>query len=198
MYFFRKTITMKKLTPSVALTLVFTTPTFASVLGPANGYNAFVFRNTSLSGSQGALAIGGNATFSSGSVAASAAASSTNLVVGGNLTAAYGTINGNAVVAGNVDYYGPSINGSITSGGDVNFHNSGGSVTSGVYSTGSYTGPFYITNTHISGPVSFPIDFAEAKSALTATADAIASLRKAAMASPRSTMALVTFTGTNA
>ena len=188
---------MMKLTPLAALALMFATPAFGSVLGPADGYNVFVFGNAKLSSdSQGALAIGGDATLTSYSVAGSAPASNTNLIVGGNLTATYGTINGNALVAGNVDYTGPSVNGSITSGGNVNFHNSGGSVTNGVYETGTYTGPSYLTNAHITGPVALPIDFAGAKSVLTATADALATLNSNGVTTI--TYGALTFSGTNA
>jgi choice-of-anchor A domain-containing protein len=190
-------MTMMKLTSIAALALFVATPAFASILGPANGYNAFVFGNANLSSdSQGALAIGGNATLTSYSLADNAPVANTNLVVGGNLTATYGTINGNALVAGNVDYNGPTVNGSITSGGNINFHNSGGSVKNGAYYTGTYTGPSYIANTHITAPISLPIDFAGAKSTLTATADALAALNSNGVTTIN--YGAVTFTGTNA
>ena len=189
---------MMKLTSLAALSLLVATPAFASILGPADGYNIFVFGTGKLSssGSQGALGIGGDATLTSYNVAGSAPVSNTNLVVGGNLTATNGSVNGNVIGAHQVDYTTPSITGSVTSGGNVNFHNSGGSVTNGVYETGTYTGPSSISNAHITGPVSLPVDFAAAKTTLTSTADSLAALSSNGVTAFIS--GAVTFTGTDA
>jgi choice-of-anchor A domain-containing protein len=179
------------------ITIFAATPAFASILGPAQNYNVFVFGNmTQSSDSQGALAVGGNASLSSYSVATNATSSATNLVVGGNLTASYGTINGNAIVGGNVDYNDPSINGSLTAGGTVNYHTSGGSVTGGTYSVGSYTGLSYISHTTITGPVSLPINFSSAQSILDNTADSLAGLSSTGITAI--SYGAVTFTGANA
>ena len=188
---------MLKTSTLALVTMLTAAPAFAGILGPAQNYNVFVFGNmTQSSDSQGALAVGGNASFSSYSVATSATSSNTNLVVGGNLTASYGTINGNAIVGGNVDYNDPSINGSLMAGGTVNYHNSGGSVTGSTYSVGAYTGPSYISHSSITGPVSLPINFSSAQTILDNTADRLAGLL--ATGTTAITYGAVTFSGTNA
>jgi choice-of-anchor A domain-containing protein len=88
----------------------------AGVLGVAEGYNAFIFGNMSVqdSDTEGAVAVGGNATYTSYSIAQSLGNSGTNLVVGGNLNFSNGTIYGNTVVGGSATISSAST-GSVTS-----------------------------------------------------------------------------------
>ncbi len=177
------------------LTLSVASPAFSSVLGVAAGYNAFVFGNFTESNtdSAGALAVGGNATLSSYTVATNGS-TGTNLVVGGTLTNTGGTVNGDAIVAGTADYTTPTITGKLTAT-TVNLHNSGGSVTGGVFYTGTYTGPSFITHTSITGPVSLPVDFAGTKTSLVSKSQGLAALTTNGTTVDTSNN--VTFTGTS-
>ena len=70
-------------------------------LGPATGYTEFVIGDSNRfnSDSQGRLAVGGNLTLQSMSIATSVP-SGNNLLVGGNLTQTYGSVNGQALIGG--------------------------------------------------------------------------------------------------
>ena len=70
-------------------------------LGPATGYNEFVIGDSNRSNSdvQGRVAVGGNLTLSSMSIAPKVP-SGTNLLVGGNLTQTTGSVNGAAEIGG--------------------------------------------------------------------------------------------------
>ena len=88
-----------KLTPMAIIAAgalaALTIPSFANSLGVADGFNAFIFNNMNqTSDSERALAVGGNLTVSSYSIASKGSNSTTNLVVGGNFNATYGTVTG--------------------------------------------------------------------------------------------------------
>jgi choice-of-anchor A domain-containing protein len=82
-------------------------------LGTANTYNEFVLGDSSRSNveSQGAVAIGGNATFDNFSVFNFGALNPNALIVGGNLTFqnSNGQIHGNVVAGGAVSAVQPTI-----------------------------------------------------------------------------------------
>ena len=70
-------------------------------LGPATGYNEFVLGDSTRSNSdtQGSVAVGGNLTLTSMSIATQVP-SGNNLLVGGNLTQTAGSVNGSAEIGG--------------------------------------------------------------------------------------------------
>ncbi|MEI8017420.1 MAG: collagen-binding domain-containing protein [Schlesneria sp.] len=108
-------------------------------LGPASGYNEFVLGDSTRSNSdtQGRVAVGGNLTLTSMSIATQVS-SGNNLLVGGNLTQTYGSVNGAAEIAGKATltgtaagatYHVDNLAGSSTNNGASIIANSGLSPT---------------------------------------------------------------------
>jgi choice-of-anchor A domain-containing protein len=86
----------------------------ADVLGVAQGYNLFILGDATQTStdSEGTVAIGGNATFQSYSVATSVPSHTPNaLVVGGNLSFTNGTVNGDLHVGGTTSLSGVTVTG---------------------------------------------------------------------------------------
>jgi choice-of-anchor A domain-containing protein len=133
-----------------------------SDLGAADYYNIYVIGNDTYTGggdSQGAVAVGGNATFTQYSIADNLPSKSNqpNLVVGGTLNAIGATVNGN-VYASTLNYADPSISGNAV-GNNVDL-SSYGTVGGNV----DYQSSFIPTTTTISGsvvktPYTSPINF---------------------------------------
>jgi choice-of-anchor A domain-containing protein len=161
-----------------ALMLLAGTSAVAGPLGIAGDYNEFVIGNSNRQyvDTHGKVAVGGNLQLNGVAIASQMpTGSSTNLVVGGNLTASNGTINGSTIVGGNVNYNNPTINGNLSAGGSVTFNpNSGGSVNNGgtiTYGT-SFIKPNWMNPPSVQGSVAQPIDFAAAAASLTALSQA--------------------------
>ncbi len=146
----------------------------ASVLGPAQGYSAFVFGNmTASSDTWGSVAVGGNATYTSGYNIQAATAGGNALVVGGNFTQKSSSINGNVVVGGTACYNNPTINGSLTAQ-NVGLAG-GGSVSGGVKYYESYNPAIsYIGGAKQSGSLTLPVNFSAAQTALTGHSNSLA------------------------
>lgn len=161
-----------------AMLLLAAAPVAAGPLGIAGDYNEFVFGNSNRQwvDTHGKVAVGGNLQLNGVAIASQMpTGSGVNLVVGGNLTATNGTINGSTVVGGNVNYTNPTINGNLSAGGSVTFNpNSGGSVNNGgtiTYGT-SFIKPNWMNPPAVQGSVTQPIDFAAAAATLTALSQA--------------------------
>lgn len=168
----------KLFTLAAVVVAAISTHAFADSLGVAQNYNAFIFGDmTQSSDSQGALAVGGNFTATSYSVASSLPTTGTHLVVGGNLlTNSGGTINGTAYVGGNTTLNYTTVTQNLYTGG--NFSGSG-FANGTVYYGGSYSGPNWGPNnpgrSHVSS-VTLPVDFNAAKTALTNLSTSLAAL----------------------
>lgn len=149
-----------------------------SAFGAAGNYNVFVFGNmtTSQTDAQGAVAVGGNATFDNYTTGSQLSSGSTSLVVGGNLTKnTYGsTYNGNVVVGGNATLTNPTVYGSLSANGNVTINpNGGGTVSTSIKYGGNYSAPNYAPFTTSGfathGPVSVGLDFPGLQKSLTAS-----------------------------
>ncbi|MDO9487225.1 MAG: choice-of-anchor A family protein [Sphingomonadaceae bacterium] len=165
-------------TSFAALMMLAAAPAFAGPLGIAGDYNEFVIGNSNRQyvDTHGKVAVGGNLQLNGVAIASQMpTGSTTNLVVGGNLTASNGTINGSTIVGGNVSYNNPTINGNLSAGGSVTFNpNSGGSVNNGgtiTYGT-SFIKPNWMNPPSVQGSVTQPIDFGAAAASLTALSQA--------------------------
>ncbi len=176
--------TMNRRIFSMILALLAAGPPAASAglvnLGTANDDNVFVLGNDSQSGSdaQGRVAVGGNATFSGGFAIATSRGGSTttNLVVGGNYSNTYNTVNGNVVVGGNATINGPTINGNLSVGHSLTLTGYG-SINGNVTYGSSISNPN--TTVHGStgqGTVASPINFAAEQTYLTGLSTALAAL----------------------
>jgi choice-of-anchor A domain-containing protein len=146
-------------------------------LGAATGYGEFVLGDSTRSGvdAQGKVAVGGNASFNSFSVASQqAAGAGVNLVVGGNLAANSASVTGSAVVGGHAQYNNPTVLGNFASNGAM-ILGSSGSIQGDVRYGTSLTKPAAVTVTgSTTGPVAtpLPIDFAAAATSLQALSQA--------------------------
>jgi choice-of-anchor A domain-containing protein len=140
-------------------------------LGPAADFNIFVFGDDTQGNSdtEGRVAVGGNAYFSASgwTIGTQASGSTTNLIVGGNLSNTYNTVHGNVLVNGNVAWTGPTIQGSLAVNGNANFGNSGGQINGPVDVVGTYTAPNYFpANQHPATVTPLPFNFASVKTSL--------------------------------
>jgi len=141
----------------------------ALMLGTAGEYGEFILGNSTRSDvdAQGKVAVGGNANFTNFTVASQQPLNTTNLVVGGTLTAQSATVRGHIVTGGDATYTNPTVNGNFSSNailtlgsgtvaGDVRYNtgfNQNGTVIGGS-TTGGVTTPL-------------PIDFAAEANFLT-------------------------------
>jgi choice-of-anchor A domain-containing protein len=161
-----------------ALVLV---PSLASAafvdLGPAADFNVFVFNDNTQSGSdaEGAVAVGGDALLGSFTIASSLSPTTTNLVVGGNLSNSATTFNGGLLADGNVNWHNPTIQGAIAVNGDATFTGDG-TLVGPVTVAGTYTAPGYFPHPPIVATTPLPFDFAAVANYLTDMADHLASL----------------------
>ena len=157
-------------------------------LGPAQDYNTFVFRDNTQYGTdaEGRVAVGGNALFDQNfqgyTVASSKPTGSAyNLVVGGNYTNRYNTVNGSIFVGGDASPQGPTIKGDLIANGNINLNpggNTGGTVQGNVQAHGAVSNNgVTISGTTTSGaPAAVsPIDFTLAESQLKALSADLAS-----------------------
>lgn len=143
-------------------------------LGTANAYNVFVLGNDTQTNasSEGRVAVGGDATFGSGfngySIGTGLAGSkTTNLVVGGNYTNNFTTVNGSVVIGGNATLFNPTIQGNLNVNGDVGL-TWYGSINGALTYGGSLSNPnTSVTGGASRGTTSLPVDFASEQTYLT-------------------------------
>ncbi|WP_428306414.1 choice-of-anchor A family protein [Lacipirellula sp.] len=143
----------------------------ASLLGTAGQYGEFILGNSTRSNvdAQGKVAVGGIVNFNNFTVASQQATNTTNLVVGGTLSANSASVKGHIVTGGNATYTTPTVNGNFSSNGSLTF-GSGGTVNGNVrYGTTFNQNGATISGT-ITGPVAtpVPVDFAAEGAYLTA------------------------------
>lgn len=155
----------------ILLTLAAGSVAQASLLGTAGEYGEFILGDSTRSfvDAQGKVAVGGNANFNSFAVASLQSGSTTNLVVGGTLTANSATVQGHIVTGGNATYTQPTVNGNFSSNGVLTLGNFG-SVNGNIrYGTG-YSPLTTTVNGSVAGPVAtpLPVDFAAEAAYLTA------------------------------
>lgn len=133
-------------------------------LGPAAGYNTFVFGNANLSYSdiEGRTAVGGNLDLKGYTVALKAPSSTTpNIVVGGNLTMNGGDLRAATIVGGNADIISAGVYGNLYVNGNVNLNNM--SLYGELTYKGTFTHPSWLNPTsHPNVTTPLPIDFAAA------------------------------------
>jgi len=148
----------------IAFFLVLTLPVLsrATLLGPADDYNVFLFGNMISSGSdtEGKVAAGGNINLQNYSVGLKAALSDYSLVSGGKVEFYSGTIS----------------NGGIYSGGDVKFYN-GTALDGGIYAQGDTELLNVTYQGDIVGEPLSPVDFDSAYNQLSATSQTLAALQ---------------------
>ena len=142
-----------------------------AALGPAGDFNIFVFGDDTQGNSdtEGRVAVGGNAFFSASgwTIGTQASGSTTNLIVGGNLSNTYNTVHGNVLVNGNVNWTGPTIQGSLSVNGNATFPNSGGQINGPVNVFGTYSAPNYFPANQSPPTVTpLPFNFASVKASL--------------------------------
>jgi choice-of-anchor A domain-containing protein len=144
---------------------------YATLVGPAEGYGEFILQNAtrSMATSQRKIAVGGNADYASMSLAGAESNSTTNIVVGGTLTAKTGTMQGHVVSGGDFSYTTPTVSGNVSSNGAVKFAGNG-TVAGNVRYNSTYSPSSTTVLGSVTGAVStaVPIDFAAAASYLTA------------------------------
>lgn len=147
------------------------TPNSSDPSNPFN-YNVFTIGNDTQSNvdDQGKVAVGGNLTSTGLSIGTSRGANSgTNLVVGGNYTNQYNTLNGSAAIGGNSSWNGATINGGLSAGGSVNFSGYG-QVTGGVTYGTTYSNPTTTIQGGVSkGTTTLPVNFSSAATYLNNT-----------------------------
>jgi choice-of-anchor A domain-containing protein len=166
----------------------------AQSLGAASNYNVYVLSNDSqtYTDSEGAVAVGGNATFTDYTVGQSLSSGSAyNLVVGGNLTDTYASVEG-SVYGGSINWVDPSITGNV-SGNTVTFTGYGtvgGSVDYGSSYSNSNTG---VSGTTSHSPVASPVNFGTTNQQLLNTSNAWGNL--AATGSTSVSYSTLTLTG---
>jgi choice-of-anchor A domain-containing protein len=168
-----------------ALSVGLSSPIHAQILGAATDYNAFFFSDASASNVDigGTIAVGGNATFNNYTIAQDLPANSGLVaVIGGNYLNNNANINGAIVVGGNMKHVNPTIKGDVTAKGSVDFTGGGGSVTGTIRYGTTFSGPGYDINganptTQVSpGSITLPVDFAAAKTDLSAKSASFGSL----------------------
>lgn len=154
-------------------------PTVAGAATPNSGdpanpfnYNVFTIGDDTQSNvdDQGKVAVGGNLTSSGLAIGTSrSGGSAANLVVGGNYTNRYNTLNGSAVIGGNANWNGATINGNLSANGSVNFSGYG-QITGNVSYGTSYTNPTTTVQGSVShGTTTLPINFSSAATYLNDT-----------------------------
>ena len=175
-------------------------------LGVANAFNVFSLGDDTQSGTdaQGRVAVGGNANFGgSGYTVASnrPGGSAVNLVVGGNYSNTYNTVNGSVAVGGNATINGPTINGNLAAAGSVTLSGYGSINGSVTYGTG-YTNPnTTVASGAAQGSTTLPVDFGAARTYLTSLSTALANAASTGTATftgnaATNTMGQITLTGT--
>ncbi len=133
-------------------------------LGTANAYNVFTLGNDSQSNTDaaGKIAAGGNATFSSYTVASGlGSGSSVNLVVGGTLTMTGGTIHG-STAAGSIVLHDPTSNGNLNSVNSTALDQYGtvnGNILYGTTYSNNAGSKSTVSGTVTKGSFSLPINF---------------------------------------
>lgn len=147
-------------------------------LGPAGDFNVFVFNDNTQSGSdaQGRVAVGNDALFGQFTVASSMGSSTDNLIVGGNMSNNFNTLNGGLLVMGNASWNIPSITGRVAVNGDATFSGGGGTVGSPVLVGGAYSAPGYFPPNTFAEPAVLPFDFGQVATYLTDLSDTLAAL----------------------
>jgi choice-of-anchor A domain-containing protein len=150
------------------------TPNSSDPSNPFN-YNVFTIGDDTQSNvdDQGKVAVGGNLTSSGLAIGTQLGGSkTTNLVVGGNYTNQYNSLNGNAAIGGNSSWNGATINGGLSAGGSVNF-SGWGQVTGAVTYGTTYSNPTTTIQGGVSkGATTLPIDFSSAATYLNNTSSA--------------------------
>ncbi|MHC5544622.1 choice-of-anchor A family protein, partial [Singulisphaera rosea] len=104
----------------------------ATGLGPAQDYNLFILgdANNTNTDSQGRVAVGGNATFSSYSVASSLSSPAANaLVVGGSVSYTNGTVSGDLHYGTTKSLSGVNVTGTTTNDTPINFNTAATQLT---------------------------------------------------------------------
>ncbi len=94
----------------------------ATLLGPADDYNVFVFHDMNVSGSdsQGRIAVGGNINMSNYLIGNLAAPAEYSIVSGGNVSFGSGSVfNGGIFAEGNINLNNVGVNGQVTANGTV-------------------------------------------------------------------------------
>lgn len=147
-------------------------------LGPAQGFNVFVFGDDTQYGTdaQGRVAVGGNAFFAQNgqgyAVASNRGNNTTNLIVGGGYTNQYQTIKGSVFVDGNVSVVDPTITGGLTANGNVALNptgNQGGTISGNVRAHGTIANNGVTisgTTTQNGSVTASPVDFVAAQASL--------------------------------
>ncbi|HEY1686979.1 MAG TPA: choice-of-anchor A family protein [Tepidisphaeraceae bacterium] len=159
----------KKILWAVAGILAFQSATWANgILGVAQDYNAFIFGNMNQSSdSEGALAVGGNLTLTSYSVASSLGNTGTHLVVGKNLTMITGgSVNGDSYIGGDASFGVVAPTGNVY---DVGNYSSFVDPTGTVYYGKSFSAPSWVKPAVKDTSITLPVDFNQAQTDLTTT-----------------------------
>jgi choice-of-anchor A domain-containing protein len=148
-----------------SLLLTFSVAHATPLLGPAADYSLFVFGNMEpgpWSDSQGRVAVGGNITLSSFSIALLAAPAEYSVVSGGNVNFASGHVyNGGIFAGGNIQLNNFGVDGDVTANGTITY-GPGGVTVAG-------------DSTPNAAAVS-PVDFASEYSYLSSTSLALAAM----------------------
>jgi choice-of-anchor A domain-containing protein len=156
---------------AVALIALFSFPHVSyaqGALGDASNYNLYVLGNYNTSGSdtEGAVAVGGDFTFTAYSVNQMVSNGNIGLVVGGTLNGTGSTVKGN-VDANTVNWTNPSVDGSINS--NATTLNAYGTVSGNVTYSTTYNNPTVTVSgivTKTPSAVTLPINFASTNAAL--------------------------------
>ena len=95
----------------------------AGLIGPAGGYNAFIFGDYTLTNSsiEGGVAAGGNVRLNNFTVDSTGHGANSALVAGGNITANGGTINGNVAYGGAASITSATVSGTQSVATPVDF-----------------------------------------------------------------------------
>jgi len=142
-----------------------------SGLGPASGYNVFILGSDAQSNTatEGRVAVGGNATFSSYNAASKpGGVSGADVVVGGALETTYGSVQG-SIAAGSARLHDPTVAGGLATVGSTSLDQHG--TVSGGITYGSTFSNNPSSKTTVRGLVTqassaLPIDFAAAQAQL--------------------------------
>jgi choice-of-anchor A domain-containing protein len=146
-----------------ALSLAAASLAGASLLGTAGNYGEFILGNSQRTNvdAQGRVAVGGNASFNNFTVASQQLTTTTNLVVGGTLTAQSASVRGHVVTGGNAGYTTPTVMGDFSSNGSLTLGGRG-TVNGNIRYNTAYSPAGTTVSGTVTGSVStpLPINFA--------------------------------------